>query len=139
LCVLSGLQYNFLRINKDPRVFLLIEARLARTQNSRHHGIIASNLENFGLFIGPVFTREAAVVPRRKRHFVTRGVYTLSLLLLTFTAWLVLTGTQRILNIGDMARFGAALFQILAPLQQRCYRKRSRDVDLAVDESTFQQ
>jgi len=69
------------------------------------------------LFIGPVFTREAAVVPRRKRHFVTRGVYTLSLLLLTFTAWLVLTGTQRILNIGDMARFGAALFQILAPLQ----------------------
>ncbi len=69
------------------------------------------------MFIGPVFTREAAVVPRRKRHFVTRGVYTLSLLLLTFTAWLVLTGTQRILNIGDMARFGAALFQILAPLQ----------------------
>jgi ABC-type Na+ efflux pump permease subunit len=74
-------------------------------------------LEKFRLFIGPVFTREAAVVPRRKRHFVTRGVYTLSLLLLTFTAWLVLTGTQRILNIGDMARFGAALFQILAPLQ----------------------
>ena len=69
------------------------------------------------MFIGPVFTREAAVVPRRKRHFVTRGVYTLSLLLLTFTAWLVLTGTQRILNIGDMARFGSALFQILAPLQ----------------------
>lgn len=69
------------------------------------------------MFIGPVFTREAAVAPRRKRHFVTRGVYTLSLLLLTFTAWLVLTGTQRILNIGDMARFGAALFQILAPLQ----------------------
>ena len=69
------------------------------------------------MFIGPVFTREAAVVPRRRRHFVTRGVYTLSLLLLTFTAWLVLTGTQRILNIGDMARFGAALFQILAPLQ----------------------
>ncbi len=69
------------------------------------------------MFIGPVFTREAAVVPRRKRHFVTRGGYTLSLLLLTFTAWLVLTGTQRILNIGDMSRFGAALFQILAPLQ----------------------
>ena len=69
------------------------------------------------MFIGPVFTREAAVVPRRKRHFVTRGIYALSLLLLTFTAWLVLTGTQRILNIGDMARFGAALFQILAPLQ----------------------
>ena len=69
------------------------------------------------MIIGPVFTREAAVVPRRKRHFMTRGVYAFALLLLIFTAWLVLTGTQRILNIGDMARFGAALFQILAPLQ----------------------
>ena len=69
------------------------------------------------MIIGPVFTREAAVVPRRPRHFVSRGIYALSLLLLTFTAWLVMTGTQRILNIGDMARFGSALFQILAPLQ----------------------
>ena len=69
------------------------------------------------MIIGPVFTREAAVVPRRPRHFVSRGIYALCLLLLTFTAWLVMTGTQRILNIGDMARFGSALFQILAPLQ----------------------
>ena len=33
------------------------------------------------------------------------------------TAWLVLNGTQQIHNIGDMARFGAVLFQVLAPLQ----------------------
>lgn len=69
------------------------------------------------MFIGPVFTREAAVSPRRPRHFLTRGVYATSLLLLIFTAWLVLTGTQRIVNVGDMARFGAVLFQVLAPLQ----------------------
>lgn len=69
------------------------------------------------MFIGPVFTREAAVSPRRPRHFLTRGVYATALLLLIFTAWLVLTGTQRIVNVGDMARFGAVLFQVLAPLQ----------------------
>ena len=33
------------------------------------------------------------------------------------TAWLVLMGAQIIRNIGDMARFGAILFQILVPLQ----------------------
>ncbi len=69
------------------------------------------------MFIGPVFTREAIVAPRRVRHFLTRGVYATALLLLIFTAWLVLTGTQRIVNVGDMARFGAVLFQVLAPLQ----------------------
>lgn len=33
------------------------------------------------------------------------------------TAWLRVTGTQIILNVGDMARFGTILFQILALLQ----------------------
>ena len=33
------------------------------------------------------------------------------------TAWLLLTGTQDIRSVGDMARFGATLFQLLAPLQ----------------------
>ena len=69
------------------------------------------------MFIGPVFSREAIVAPRRVRHFLTRGIYAAALLLLIFTAWLVLTGTQRIVNVGDMARFGAVLFQVLAPLQ----------------------
>ena len=69
------------------------------------------------MFVGPVFTREAIVTPRRPRHFLTRGVYATALLVLIFTAWLVLTGTQRIVNVGDMARFGAVLFQVLAPLQ----------------------
>jgi ABC-type transport system involved in multi-copper enzyme maturation permease subunit len=34
-----------------------------------------------------------------------------------FTAYLLLTGTQRIRDLGDLARFGTLLFQILAPLQ----------------------
>lgn len=33
------------------------------------------------------------------------------------TAWLVLTGTQLLRDIGDVARFSSGLFQILAPLQ----------------------
>ena len=45
------------------------------------------------------------------------AVYVGGLLMLTSTAWLLLTGTQQVRNVGDMARFGATLFQFLAPLQ----------------------
>ncbi|MEM9942204.1 MAG: hypothetical protein AAF939_11620 [Planctomycetota bacterium] len=69
------------------------------------------------MLVGPVFSREAVVAPRRPRHYITRTIYAVALLLLMCTAWMVLTGTQRIRNVGDMARFGAVLFQILAPLQ----------------------
>ncbi|MDB4371367.1 ABC transporter permease, partial [Mariniblastus sp.] len=69
------------------------------------------------MLVGPVFTREAVVAPRRPRHHVMRTVYAVALLLLICTAWMILKGTQIIQNVGDMARFGAILFQILAPLQ----------------------
>lgn len=67
--------------------------------------------------LGPVFAREAVITPRRPRHFLYRAVYVTGLLLLICTAWLRVTGTQIILNVGDMARFGTILFQILALLQ----------------------
>ncbi len=73
--------------------------------------------EQLSLLVGPVFSREAVVAPRRRRHYILRGVYAGSLLLLMCTAWMLLAGTQIIRNVGDMARFGAILFQILAPLQ----------------------
>ena len=69
------------------------------------------------MFVGPVFTREAVVAPRRLRHYLMRTVYAVALLLLICTAWMILINTQIIQNVGDMARFGAVLFQILAPLQ----------------------
>lgn len=69
------------------------------------------------MFIGPIFFREAVVAPRRPRHFITRTVYGIALLVLICTAWLLLTNTQDIQNAGDMARFGSIMFQILAPLQ----------------------
>ncbi|HEX4415666.1 MAG TPA: ABC transporter permease subunit, partial [Lacipirellulaceae bacterium] len=36
---------------------------------------------------------------------------------MTLTAWQLLVGSQRIENVGDLAWFGAAALQILAPLQ----------------------
>ncbi len=69
------------------------------------------------MLVGPVFTREAVVSPRRPRHYISRTIWAGLLFLLICTAWLIVTGTQQIQNMGDMARFGSALFQILAPLQ----------------------
>jgi len=69
------------------------------------------------LLVGPVFTRELAITPRRARVYTARAAYVLALLLLMSTAWLVLTGTQYVRDVGDLARFGMLLFQILGPLQ----------------------
>ncbi len=49
--------------------------------------------------------------------YIARAAYGFALLVLMSTAWLVLTGTQMIRDIGDLARFGMALVQILSPLQ----------------------
>ena len=57
------------------------------------------------------------VAPRRARIYVGRAAYVSALLLLMSTAWLVLTGTQLVRDPGDLARFGAVLFQFLALLQ----------------------
>ena len=69
------------------------------------------------MLVGPVFSREAAVAPRRARLYIMRTVYAIALLVLMCTAWMTLLGTQSIRNVGDMARFGTVLFQILAPIQ----------------------
>ena len=49
--------------------------------------------------------------------YISRAAYVAALLVLICTAWLLVAGTQVVRNLGDMARFGAILFQILAPLQ----------------------
>jgi ABC-type transport system involved in multi-copper enzyme maturation permease subunit len=72
---------------------------------------------NHPVIIGPIFSRELVTTPRRPQLFVYRTVYVTAIFVLMCTAWLVLAGTQLVRNIGDMARFGAILFQILAPLQ----------------------
>ncbi len=69
------------------------------------------------MLVGPVFAREVAIAPRRTKFYVARTAYPLALLVLMGTAWLVLTGTQLVRDVGDLARFGSVVFQILAPLQ----------------------
>jgi ABC-type transport system involved in multi-copper enzyme maturation permease subunit len=64
-----------------------------------------------------MFTREAAVAPRRASFFAARTLFVGALFGLTLTAWQLLVGSQRLDSIGDLAWFGAAAFQILAPLQ----------------------
>jgi ABC-type transport system involved in multi-copper enzyme maturation permease subunit len=69
------------------------------------------------LLIGPVFTRELITAPRRTRFYLSRALYVAGLLILVSMAWGLYTGTQQIRSVGDTARFGAAIFQILAVLQ----------------------
>ncbi len=69
------------------------------------------------MLVGPVFTREIITAPRRARLYIARAAYVSALLILLTTAWQVLAGTQEVRNLGDLARFGAGVFQILAPLQ----------------------
>ncbi len=69
------------------------------------------------MFLGPVFTREVMIAPRRTRIYIARSVYAGTLLLLVCTAWLVLTGTQIVRDVSDLAQFAGLVFQILAPLQ----------------------
>ena len=66
--------------------------------------------------LGNIFSRELAIAPRRPAHYIYRTAYPLVLLVLMWTAWLVMVGTQNVRNVGDIA-FGSMLFQILAPLQ----------------------
>jgi ABC-type transport system involved in multi-copper enzyme maturation permease subunit len=69
------------------------------------------------LFIGPVFTREATVAPRRASFYAARTIFVAALFGMVLTAWQLLIGSQRIENPGDLAWFGAAVLQILAPVQ----------------------
>ena len=69
------------------------------------------------MLFGPVFTREVVIAPRRTRIYIARSAYAAALLLLICTAWLVLTGTQIVRDVGDLAQFAGLVFQILAPLQ----------------------
>src|SRR5262245_43755037 len=66
------------------------------------------------LLAGPVFTREAVIVPRRPRMYLSRAVYVIGLWVLMLTLWMVFTGTQQVRNLGDLARFGHVLFLSLS-------------------------
>jgi ABC-type transport system involved in multi-copper enzyme maturation permease subunit len=64
-----------------------------------------------------MFTREASVAPRRLTFFAARTLMAGALFALTLSAWQLLVGSQHVQNVGDLAFFGAAAFQLLAPMQ----------------------
>jgi ABC-type transport system involved in multi-copper enzyme maturation permease subunit len=66
---------------------------------------------------GPIFNREVLTIPRRGKHYVTRGVYLFVLWVLAFTAWQAAYGFGIPVSQGDLAFFGTLLFQLLSALQ----------------------
>src|SRR5437660_4217689 len=67
--------------------------------------------------LGPIFAREVLTLPRRPRHYVMRTVYLGLLWVLALTAWQATVGWDRPPTVGDTARFGLLLFQVLTYVQ----------------------
>ena len=69
------------------------------------------------MLAGPIFSREALTSPRQLRHYLIRSGYVVALLLLIYTAGLATFGWQEVRNLGDIARFGSLVFQLLSMVQ----------------------
>ncbi len=67
--------------------------------------------------LGPILTREWLVAPRKLRFYLQRVVFVLVLFSLVCTAWALMAGIQQVRNLGDLARFGGLVFQIVVPLE----------------------
>jgi ABC-type Na+ efflux pump permease subunit len=63
--------------------------------------------------LGPIFNREVLTVPRRDRHYMARAAYLGVLWVIAVTAWLASLGWARSATLGETARFGPLLFQLL--------------------------
>ncbi len=63
--------------------------------------------------LGPIFNRELLTVPRRDRHYVARAAYLGALWVVAITAWLATLGWSRAATLGETARFGPIVFQLL--------------------------
>jgi ABC-type transport system involved in multi-copper enzyme maturation permease subunit len=67
--------------------------------------------------LGPIFNREFLTVPRRGRHYATRTAYLGTLWIIGLTAYQTVVGWTHSATLGETARFGALLFQLLTFLQ----------------------
>jgi ABC-type transport system involved in multi-copper enzyme maturation permease subunit len=67
--------------------------------------------------LGPIFNREFLTVPRRTRHYFSRVAYLGTLWIISVTAWLATVGWSRTATLGEIARFGPLLFQVLTFVQ----------------------
>ena len=66
--------------------------------------------------LGPIFNREFLTVPRRARHYVQRTAYLGTLWVVGLTAYQTMIGWTHPATLGETARFGAVLFQLLTGL-----------------------
>ncbi len=67
--------------------------------------------------LGPIFMRELVTVPRRAGHFGSRAALIGLLGVLGITTWQATIGFSRDATLGETARFGLLLFQIIAFVQ----------------------
>ncbi len=67
--------------------------------------------------LGPIFNREFLTVPRRDRHFTTRVAGLGLLWVIGITAWQATVGFTKDAALGETARFGLLLFQIVSFVQ----------------------
>jgi ABC-type transport system involved in multi-copper enzyme maturation permease subunit len=68
------------------------------------------------MLLGPIFNREFLTVPRRARHYVQRTAYLGTLWIVGLTAYQTMVGWTHSATLGETARFGAVLFQLLTLL-----------------------
>jgi ABC-type transport system involved in multi-copper enzyme maturation permease subunit len=67
--------------------------------------------------LGPIFTRELVTVPRRVSHYASRAALLGLIGVLGATAWQATVGFTREATLGEAARFGLLLFQIVVYVQ----------------------
>lgn len=63
--------------------------------------------------LGPIFTRELVTVPRRRGHYPSRVALIGLLAILGVTLWQAMVGFTREATVGEAARFGLLLFQVV--------------------------
>lgn len=67
--------------------------------------------------LGPIFMRELVTVPRRANHYASRAALLGLIGVLGATAWQATVGFTREATLGEAARFGLLLFQIVVYVQ----------------------
>jgi ABC-type Na+ efflux pump permease subunit len=67
--------------------------------------------------LGPIFVRELTTVPRRAGHYGARVAMLAMLGILGITSWQATVGFTRDATLGEAARFGLLLFQIVVFVQ----------------------
>lgn len=67
--------------------------------------------------LGPIFARELTTVPRRKSHYSTRVAQLGLLTILGITAWQAAVGFTNNATLGEAAKFGTTIFQVVVYVQ----------------------